>query len=213
MSDAKPAAEKAAPKKGGKKKLIIIVAIAVLVLGGAGGGAAWFFLRPKADPAAGAQAAAPGGAATMAAPGAQPGLPGQPAMPAHPGAAGAAAPGTVTLPGAPIQNPGRKGAPQFLPVDTFTVNIQGDGSEHYLQVGITLQTVDGPTNEKVKEYLPGIRNSLLLLLTSKQVDELKTLAGKEKLASEILAAARMHLPGTTPDRGLETVLFTSFMIQ
>jgi len=114
---------------------------------------------------------------------------------------------------APAQAQGRKGPPQYLPIDTLTVNIQGGEGDHYLQLGVTLQTTDAKTSDRIKQYLPVIRNALLLLVSAKKADELKTHDGKAQLQKEILAAARAPLPGDGPEKGVDGVLFSSFVIQ
>jgi flagellar FliL protein len=107
----------------------------------------------------------------------------------------------------------RRGPPQYLPIDPLTVNLQDEDSGHYLQIGLTLQMADAKTSERVKTNLPVIRNSLLLLLSSKSVRELRSVEGKEQLQKEILAAARGPMPGNGPDKGIEGVLFSQFVIQ
>lgn len=104
----------------------------------------------------------------------------------------------------------------YLPLETFTVNLQSDGSgtDHYLQIGITLQVVDEKVVDSVKQQLPLIRNKLLLLLSGKTPAELSNMEGKKKLAAEILAETRSSLPaGTTPNKGVQNVLFSSMIIQ
>jgi flagellar protein FliL len=61
--------------------------------------------------------------------------------------------------------------------------------------------------------MPTIRNRVLLLLSSKAVEELVTREGKEKLAAEIAAEVRKSLDGPEPTKGLEQVLFSHFVIQ
>lgn len=76
--------------------------------------------------------------------------------------------------------------PTFLPLDSFTVNLADKTSERYAQVGITLE-VDTPENaEKLKAYMPAIRNNVLMVLAHKTSEELLSREGKEKLASEIM---------------------------
>jgi flagellar FliL protein len=100
----------------------------------------------------------------------------------------------------------------FVPLETFTVNLHGE-EDHFLQIGLTLQVTDETTVDEIKQQMPLIRNRLLLLLSAKTPDDLATLEGKQKLAAQILAESRLPLSGKTEDRGIQNVLFSSFVIQ
>jgi len=102
---------------------------------------------------------------------------------------------------------------QYLPLDTFTVNLNDAGQERYLQVTINLELIDAATAEALKRQMPSLRNKVLLHLSSKAADELLSREGKEKLATELADEMRKSLEGTTPTKGLEQVLFSQFVIQ
>jgi len=89
--------------------------------------------------------------------------------------------------------------PVFVTLEPFVVNLAGEAS-HYLQVGIDLRVADSKVGDAIKAHLPEIRNGVLLLLSSKQVDELGTLDGKNQLRKEIRAAVNAPLGIETPDR-------------
>ena len=75
--------------------------------------------------------------------------------------------------------------PTFLPMETMVVNLADAGGERFAQIGITLELADDKTAEKVKQYMPSIRSSILLLVSQRTSDELLVLEGKEKLAIDI----------------------------
>jgi flagellar FliL protein len=77
------------------------------------------------------------------------------------------------------------------------VNLAGE-VQHYLQVGIELKVADGKVGDAIKAHLPEIRNGVLLLLSSKQVDELGTLEGKNRLRQEIRLAVNTPLGIAAP---------------
>lgn len=89
--------------------------------------------------------------------------------------------------------------PVFVTLEPFVVNLAGEAS-HYLQVGIDLKVADGKVGDAIKAHLPEIRNGVLLLLSSKQVDELGTLDGKNRLRDEIRAAVNRPLGIKAPQR-------------
>jgi len=101
--------------------------------------------------------------------------------------------------------------PVFLPLETFTVNLQG--GEQYLQTDITLQVVDAAQGDEIKLQTPRIRSRLLALLSSKQADELVTAEDKKKLAKEIKDQIALPFHPKGKPQKIEDVLFTSFVIQ
>ncbi len=78
--------------------------------------------------------------------------------------------------------------PVFVPLDTFTVNLQKDPDDHVLQVGLSLKIYKPELEEKIKNAMPEIRNALLLLLSSKRASELSTITGKVQLAGDIISS-------------------------
>jgi flagellar protein FliL len=131
---------------------------------------------------------------------------------------------------------------KFVPLgENFTVNLQREEGDQYLQAGITLKVLQPELEEKIKAMMPEIRSRLLFLLSSKKPSELQTIEGKNKLISEIIAttntvlgiaapaptaptpegaasgaasAAVASAPVAAPNpKGVVDVLFTSFIIQ
>jgi flagellar FliL protein len=123
--------------------------------------------------------------------------------------------------------------PVFLTLDPFTVNLTSENADRYLQVGIDLKLSDPAVADRIKQHLPEVRNAILLLLTSKQVGDLATLEGKNRLREEIRDAVNRPIgyykertaspPGADeeaqkpvakpPKVGVLDVLLTSFVIQ
>lgn len=75
--------------------------------------------------------------------------------------------------------------PVYVTLEPFTVNLTSEATDRYLQVGIDLKVSAADITEKVKVHLPEIRNGILLLLTSKKVDDLASIEGKNTLREEI----------------------------
>ncbi len=78
-----------------------------------------------------------------------------------------------------------KAVPTFVPLDSFTVNLADRDVDHYAQVGITLEVVDDKAAEKIKQYMPAIRNNILLALADKTAAQLMNREGKTQLADQI----------------------------
>ena len=75
--------------------------------------------------------------------------------------------------------------PQFIKMDEFTVNLPGRGGEHYLQASLVLRTADGSTEGRIKDFLPIVRDRVILVLSSRTMQELSTVEGKNAMAREI----------------------------
>jgi flagellar protein FliL len=183
--DSKPA-EAEAPKS--KKKLIIII-VAVLILALGGGGAAWFFMQKKPPAKAGHKTEQQAEEHEEAA------AEEEPAEEEHEGG-------------------GHGGAgPVFLTLEAFTVNLQPDPDEKYLQLEMSLQVPSAEVAEKMKGQMPALRNRLLLLLSSKSSKDISTLEGKQKLTQEILDEVKKPFTEKGKPQKVTGVFFTSFVIQ
>ena len=76
--------------------------------------------------------------------------------------------------------------PIYVQLEPFTVNLQRESSDQYLQVGISLKVFEADVEAKIKTNLPEIRSKILQLLTTKTASELLTAEGKNKLVKEII---------------------------
>ncbi len=88
--------------------------------------------------------------------------------------------------------------PVFVPLDVFTVNLQLEESPQFLQVGLSLRVADGTVGDSIKLHMPEIRNSILLLLSSRKASQLLTLTGKNELSTDIVTAVNSILTSAQP---------------
>lgn len=103
--------------------------------------------------------------------------------------------------------------PVFMPMEAFTVNLQSENGEQFLQTSFTLQLVSQEQVELIKLYMPHVRSRLLLLLSSKKASEILTTEGKDKLAQEIMNVFKKPFTPSVPAVNVTSVLFTSFVVQ
>lgn len=103
--------------------------------------------------------------------------------------------------------------PVFIAMEPFTVNLQPEDGEQYLQVQFTIQVADEKQIELIKTYMPLVRSRVLLLLSSKRASELSTPEGKKKLQDDIVAAIKQPFTPQSAPQGVTGVFFTSFVIQ
>ncbi|MBE7939217.1 MULTISPECIES: flagellar basal body-associated FliL family protein [Ramlibacter] len=83
--------------------------------------------------------------------------------------------------------------PLYTTLETFTVNLQDPRGERFAQVGVTLQFEDPELEMKIKDRLPAIRNEILLLLSSKEMEDLLSVEGKQQLAEQIRERSALAL--------------------
>lgn len=112
----------------------------------------------------------------------------------------------------------------YIALEPFTVNLQDTHGERFAQIGITLQVEDPSIEVELKERLPTVRNQILILISSKRIDELLTPEGKQALAQEIRvmtgralglanAAPGAHAKAAESESPIKDVLFSQFIVQ
>ena len=103
----------------------------------------------------------------------------------------------------------------YVPLDPpFVVSFSdGAGDARFLQLTLQAMARDEHTIEAVKTHAPAIRNSFLFLISGYKVEDLATLAGKEKLRAAMLVAANEIMEKNTGKPGIEELYFTSLVIQ
>jgi flagellar FliL protein len=107
----------------------------------------------------------------------------------------------------------KEAPPEYLAIEPFTVNLQPENGDQYLQVAFTLQ-VDGVEQaETIKTNMAKVRSRVLLLLSGKKASEINTVEGKQQLAGEILAVVKAPFAAHGDEQEVSDVLFTSFIIQ
>jgi flagellar FliL protein len=102
---------------------------------------------------------------------------------------------------------------EYVPVEAFTVNLQPENGDQYLQVQFTLE-VEGPEQVTlIKDNMAKVRSRVLLLLSGKKASEINTVEGKQQLAAEIKAVVQVAFDEGGDEQDVSDVLFTSFIIQ
>jgi len=123
-------------------------------------------------------------------------------------------------------------APSFHKFDkAFTVKLQTEQQEAYLQAEVQLRVLDAAALELLKQYDPELKHRIMLILLTKKASDLATAPGVQRLSNEIRETVNNTLeppnpkkskekaeakePGDTaaPEAPVQAVLFTSFIIQ
>jgi len=101
-------------------------------------------------------------------------------------------------------------APIFEKLETFTVNLAG--GENMLQVELHVELPDEHMKEKLKSFMPKIRNDINLLLRSKKLDDLRSDEGTKKLIEELKASVNKSMD-VEEDEGVQSVAISSMIVQ
>jgi flagellar FliL protein len=104
-----------------------------------------------------------------------------------------------------VQKRDRKAKSAFVALDTFTVNLADRDADRYAQVQLSLELNDEGATQLIKNFMPVIRNNILLVLSHKMAAELLEKDGKIKLSEEIKVevarALGMEAPETDSQSG------------
>jgi flagellar FliL protein len=103
--------------------------------------------------------------------------------------------------------------PVFVNLEPFTVNLQPEEGEQYLQVTMVLQVKSEEAAESVKQHMPQVRSRLLMLLSNKKASEINSADGKHKLADEIVAQVKQPFSKDAAPQDVGSVFFTDLVIQ
>jgi flagellar FliL protein len=107
----------------------------------------------------------------------------------------------------------KEAPPEYLAIEPFTVNLQPENGDQYLQIAFTLQVDGAEQAEVIKNNMAKVRSRVLLLLSGKKASEINTVQGKQQLAGEILAVVKEPFSEHGDEQDVSDVLFTSFIIQ
>jgi len=94
-------------------------------------------------------------------------------------------------------------------LDSITVNLAGEGAKRYLGVSLYLELDRAEAIKEIEELKPRLLDSLITLLSSKKLEDIDTIEGKNNLRREIVAQFNERL-----SRGrVINVYFGEFIIQ
>lgn len=180
-------------KKSGNMLLIIIIAVLLLIL--IIGGVVGFLMMSNHD----AEAEAGHGAKTEVA------------------AEGHAPEGEKAAEGHAAEGEGAHGEGEavttevgiMFPLDTFTVNLLSESGRRYLKCQLNLEMEGKELSPELEEKKPVFRDIIIRVLSSKSLEEISTVKGKEKLKEQIVTELNMRLK----DGKVKNVYFTDFVVQ
>jgi flagellar FliL protein len=108
----------------------------------------------------------------------------------------------------------KKQPAQYLDLSpAFVVNLQDDQAMRYLQIEVQLMTRDPKAVEEIKNNMPRIRNTLMLLFAQQHAKDLVTREAKEALQQQALEQVQQAMKDETGSADVEAVYFTNFVMQ
>jgi len=96
-----------------------------------------------------------------------------------------------------------------LALDSFIINLAGAGGRNYLKMEIALEFDNIAVQTEVENKMPQIKDTILLLLSTKSFEDIQSANGKLMLKNEIISRLNKFL--TTGI--IQNMYFTNFVVQ
>ncbi|HEB78694.1 MAG TPA: flagellar basal body-associated FliL family protein [Methylothermaceae bacterium] len=101
---------------------------------------------------------------------------------------------------------------EYLPLTPkLVVNLAG--RRHYLRADVQLMIKGKDNVERIRQHLPLVRHTLLMLFSDLPPDKVADIDAREKLREEALHRIRKVLDRYSDSDGLKDVFFTEFLVQ
>lgn len=97
----------------------------------------------------------------------------------------------------------------MFPLDTFTVNLLSESGRRYLKVEMNLELDGEELGVELDTKKAVIRDIIIRILSSKSLEEISTMKGKDKLKEQIVDQLNARLV----DGHINNAYFTDFVIQ
>lgn len=94
-------------------------------------------------------------------------------------------------------------------LDTFIVNLADAGRSRYLRVTMDLELAESTAAGELAERLPQVRDSILMILPSKQFEDVASMEGKIALRDEIMTKLNTLFAKNV----VTNIFFTEFVVQ
>lgn len=97
----------------------------------------------------------------------------------------------------------------IFPLNSFIVNLAGDDGKRYLKIKMDLEIANEERNDDIRKRIPQIRDSIMMILTSKRYEDIKDTAGKIALRQDIQNQVNVFFK----EPCVSNIYFTDFVIQ
>ena len=104
-------------------------------------------------------------------------------------------------------------APIFTPLEPFTVTLRGERGSRALYVAITLRVADTESRKVLTDYMPEVRDRVLLKLSEQSPEHVQTQQGREQLVQSLMQMLAQPYHPQPEGPHITQVLFTAFVVQ
>ncbi len=94
-------------------------------------------------------------------------------------------------------------------MDTLIVNLADQGGKRYLRITMELELSAPEVLEEIQTRMPQLRDTILMIIPSKQYSDIASTEGKVALRDELIAKMNAILKKGT----ISTIYFTEFVVQ
>jgi len=95
----------------------------------------------------------------------------------------------------------------------FVVNVSDGDEVHHLQLSISFIPTDHDMEASINEHKPAIRHAIVVLVSGRQISEIRSAQGKMALREQVQQATNKVLQKFAGKPGIKRTLFTEFLIQ
>ncbi|WLD57018.1 flagellar basal body-associated FliL family protein [Salinispirillum sp. LH 10-3-1] len=95
----------------------------------------------------------------------------------------------------------------------FIVTYEVNSRQRFLKADIAIRTRDQRALDVLTQHMPLVRNNIIQTLSERDFSDLQTDAGREELVQSITEAVQGVMETLTGQPGIESVLFTNYVIQ
>lgn len=97
----------------------------------------------------------------------------------------------------------------MLELDQFIVNLLSENGRRYLKIRLNLELETEELQNEINTKIPVIRDIIIRIASSKNLEEISTEKGKDKLKDQVVGEINQNLK----DGKIINVFFTDFVIQ
>ncbi len=109
---------------------------------------------------------------------------------------------------------GGGGTTPYLEIPTpFVVNLADKGALSFLQVNAQLKMARQDVKQHLFLHMPAIQHAIMMVLSEQTTDDIKSVAGKQKLRETTLKEVQTLLEEKIGDPAVDEIYFTGFIIQ
>lgn len=105
------------------------------------------------------------------------------------------------------------GTPYFEIATPFVVNLADENTTAFLQVNAQLKVKDENLKPHLHTHMPAIQHSVMMVLSEQTSNEVRSVAGKQKLRERTLEEIQAVMTEKTGQPIVDEVYFTGFIIQ